>query len=383
MSRRVLCVDDEPNLLQGLRRQFHGKLQLDIAVGPVEGLKTLDASGPYAVVVADMTMPVMNGAEFLAQVKLRAPDTVRIMLTGNADQQTATLAVNKGFVFRFLNKPCPAGELLSAIEQGIELHRATKTEREMLETTLSGSVKVMTEILALVHGQDQTEGPILRETACKLAKEMHLAEIWQVEVAGSLCRLGMVTLPPDLAARYASGQPIDRKGMELLARVPEVGHGLLSQIPRLEEVARIVLYHERGFDGSGPPLADGLKGTDLPLGARVLRCAAEFARLVSRETPPLQAVSQMLAQPAAFDPRALSALQEHVRRDVELRRSISLRSVNLADLIPGLTLASSILTKDGRLLLREGYPINQVVLERIRNMARLYGVQEPILVQDR
>lgn len=284
MSSKVLCVDDEPNLLQGLRRQFHGKLLLDIAVGPEEGLKALAATGPYAVVVADMSMPVMNGAEFLAQVKQRSPDTVRIMLTGNADQETATLAVNKGSVFRFLNKPCPAAELLAVIQEGIALHRTTTAERELLETTLSGSVKVMSEILALVYAPTQGEGPLLCETAVQLGKELAVAELWQIEIASMLCKLGAVTLPPELAARTAKGRALDKKSMELWARVPEVGHRLLSQIPRLEEVARSVLYHERGFDGSGPPAEDRLRGTDLPLGARILRSASEYARLVAAGT---------------------------------------------------------------------------------------------------
>ena len=74
--------------------------------------------GPFAVVVADMRMPGMDGVEFLQHVKEMSPDTVRIMLTGNADMQTAIDAVNKGNIFRFLTKPCPYETMTVAVNAG-------------------------------------------------------------------------------------------------------------------------------------------------------------------------------------------------------------------------------------------------------------------------
>lgn len=381
MSSRVLCVDDEPAILQAIRRQFHGKLQLDTALGPQEGLAALMRQGPYAVVVADMRMPVMDGATFLSEVRQRAPDTVRIMLTGNAEQETAVAAVNKASVFRFLNKPCPPEQLLQAVQEGIAQHHATCTERQLLETTLKGCIKILTEILALVNPQASGETGLLRETAAKLATELGLPQSWQLDVASMLCRLGVVTLPPELASRARDDEALGREGREMLAHVPEIGHRLLSQIPRLEEVAEIVLHHERAFDGGGSP-AEGPKGSAIPQGARILRCANEYARLVSGGLTGGQAQERLRVRDGAFDPEVLAALSRLVARQEAERQQQSVRAIELCELLPGQVVAAPILALDGRLLLREGYPISAVMLERIRNLARMHGVRQPILIQD-
>ena len=109
MTTRVLCVDDDSNILLGYQRALRKQFQIEVALGGAEGLAAVRNRGPYAVIVADMRMPDMNGVELLAQVREIAPDTVRMMLTGNADQQTALVAVNQGHIFRFMTKPCAAG----------------------------------------------------------------------------------------------------------------------------------------------------------------------------------------------------------------------------------------------------------------------------------
>ena len=106
MVRRILCVDDEPNVLLALERQFRKQFEIQTAVGSELGLKAIVENGPYAVVVSDLRMPVMDGNRFLAQVRKLSPDTVRVMLTGQADLADAITAVNEGHIFQFLTKPC-------------------------------------------------------------------------------------------------------------------------------------------------------------------------------------------------------------------------------------------------------------------------------------
>src|SRR5262245_27435755 len=102
MNEKILCVDDEPNILEGYQRSLRKDFQIEIATGGTEGLEAMTRNGPYAVIVSDMRMPGMDGVQFLSRVKDISPDTVRVMLTGNADQQTAIEAVNEGSIFRFL-----------------------------------------------------------------------------------------------------------------------------------------------------------------------------------------------------------------------------------------------------------------------------------------
>lgn len=97
---------------------------MNTAVGGYQGLANLQPNGPYAVVISDMRMPQMDGVEFLAQVRQRAPDSVRMLLTGHADLYAAIDAVNRGNIFRFLTKPCKKGDLVDAIQSGLAQYRA-------------------------------------------------------------------------------------------------------------------------------------------------------------------------------------------------------------------------------------------------------------------
>ena len=123
MNERVLFVDDEPQLLEAIQRTLRKQVDLQTAGGGEEGLRVLREEGPFALVVSDMRMPVMNGAQFLGKVREQAPDTVRVILSGQADFQATIAAVNEGHIYRFLSKPCPFDQLLAAVHDGLNQHR--------------------------------------------------------------------------------------------------------------------------------------------------------------------------------------------------------------------------------------------------------------------
>jgi len=127
---KVLFVDDEPAALDGYRRVLYHDFALTTAVGGEQGLAAIRENGPFAIVISDMRMPGMNGAEFLAAVREAAPNTVRMLLTGHADLDAAIEAVNKGHIFRFLTKPCRKDVLVKAIGEGFAQYRAAEAEKE-------------------------------------------------------------------------------------------------------------------------------------------------------------------------------------------------------------------------------------------------------------
>src|ERR1700677_1380869 len=147
MSERILFVDDEPNVLEGIRRTLRKQGEIYTAASGAEGLRVLSESAPFALVVSDMRMPAMNGAQFLARVREHAPDTVRMILSGQADLQATIAAVNEGGIYRFLSKPCPSDQLLLAVQDGLEQHQLIVAEKVLLEQTLSGAVTMLIEIL--------------------------------------------------------------------------------------------------------------------------------------------------------------------------------------------------------------------------------------------
>lgn len=123
-KQRVLVVDDDTNLLNGLRRQLRRKFDLEFVAGGQDAKARIESGEVFAVVVSDMQMPVVNGLELLGFIKDKSPSTVRIMLTGNADVETAKRAQDEADVFCYLNKPCGANELASTISDALEKHKS-------------------------------------------------------------------------------------------------------------------------------------------------------------------------------------------------------------------------------------------------------------------
>jgi CheY-like chemotaxis protein len=133
VTGKVLFVDDEPLVLDALRRMLHDKFHIYTANSGEKGLASVEQNGPFAVVISDMRMPGMNGAEFLARIRKDAPDTVRMLLTGFTDLDAAIAAVNEGNIFRFLTKPCRKDELVGAINLGLAQYRSTLAEKELMK----------------------------------------------------------------------------------------------------------------------------------------------------------------------------------------------------------------------------------------------------------
>jgi signal transduction histidine kinase len=134
---RLLCVDDEPNVLAGLKNVLRRHFDVTTATSGAEGLDVLVERGPFTVVLSDFAMPGMTGAEFLAQVRHAAPDTVRLLLTGQATLDDTIAAVNDGNIFRFLKKPCSPPDLIRALEDAVEQARLITADQRLVERKLA------------------------------------------------------------------------------------------------------------------------------------------------------------------------------------------------------------------------------------------------------
>lgn len=140
---RILLVDDEPNILSSYGRGLRRDWDLITAASGEEGLNIIREQGPFAVIVSDFNMPRMDGIAFLAQTLTLAPESVRMMLTGEGDFHIATKAVNEGNIFRFMTKPCPLEHLHKALEAGHQQYRLMQLEKEahQQEIVIAGEIQ--------------------------------------------------------------------------------------------------------------------------------------------------------------------------------------------------------------------------------------------------
>ena len=375
MNRRILLVDDEPRVLRAMERQLNGRFEIQTAPGPREGLDSLARAGPFGAVVSDFRMPVMSGIQFLAEVKREHADTVRVMLTGQADLSTAIAAVNQGNIFRFLTKPCPSEVLACVLEAALEQHRLITAERELLEKTLSGSIKVLTEVLSLVNPGAFRHACRIRQYAVHMANQLKLRSHWEFEIAAMLCRLGYITVPQQVLDKVASHEELSPEELAVYSAHPKVTERLLEKIPRLDAVVRIIRNQDR--PPSAEELADGLfVGSDVVgVGTAILRAAIEFDRLAREKKSRHEALLHMRVA-GHFSPRVLDALETAEVQSVQ--RQVQLLRVN--ELEPAMVANRDILTNNGVLLLPKGEDLTLPMIEKLRGFARSVGIVEPISV---
>ncbi len=130
---RILFVDDDKKTLEAFKRLLHGIFDVETAEGGAQALAAIQMLGPFHVVIADMQMPGMNGVELLARVRRLAPKSVRMVLTGHKEIDSAIEAVNEGRIFRYLTKPCVKEELINSIHLALEQYRAIGAVKKLVQ----------------------------------------------------------------------------------------------------------------------------------------------------------------------------------------------------------------------------------------------------------
>lgn len=362
---RVLCLDDEPALLEGVERHLRKRYEVYTSTNGQQALETLVARGPFAVVLSDMRMPLMNGAAFLAKARELAPDTVRILLTGHADMESAISAVNSGQIFRFLTKPCPAFQLQNHIEDAVKHYNLLHVEKTLLEKTLRGAVRALTDVLALTSPLAFGRATRVRTRVQAMCNHMQLSDRWHIEVAAMLSDLGAITLPDDTAKKYYSGAPLDPEEQAAVASMGRVGRNLLADIPRLDPVLSILETVENAT----------LAGPDAKCsdpGAQILLLARDADVLESTGVPLAVAIGQLEKRKDRYGERAVAALASSgIAGKIEL--------MPLSEVREGMVFADDVRTEHGTLLVPRGFEVNQSFLARARAYRHGYVI-EPLRV---
>jgi len=368
---RILCVDDEQHVLDGLQRNLRRAYAVEVAAGSRAGLAAIESRGPFAVVMSDLRMPDMDGLAFLRRVREIAPDTTRVLLTGNADLTSAIEAVNQGSVYHFLQKPCPKDVLLSALERASEHHRLVVGQRELLEKTLFGAIQTLSETLALADPELFGTAQTVARRAAAAAERAGLTEPWKLELAALLAQAAYVTLPEDLLDRLARAQSISREEEAMISRLPSVSARLLAHIPRIEEIQGWIAEQGRPWG-----IPDEQSGEARSLEAGILRITLD-AGILERAGAPFGVVVTTLAQqPARYGKRVLEAFGGAT----DVGPTFETRELGVREIAEGMVLLAPVEDLSGRMLLKEGQVVSGSTKERLLNFARNGNLKEPLQV---
>jgi CheY-like chemotaxis protein len=381
MTERVLFVDDEPNILEALQRTLRKQVDLHTATGGAEGLVKLKESGPFALVVSDMRMPVMNGAQFLAKAREQAPDTVRMILSGQADLQATIAAVNEGHIYRFLSKPCPPDQLLAAVADGLRQYRLLTAEKVLLEQTLSGAIKMLIEILGFVSPAASSRAARLQRYTLELSSKLALTERWEWGLAAFVSQIGCVALPKEILSKVEGAQALTDEERRLYESHPEIASKLLAAIPRLEDVAAIVTAQFGSL--SFPGKSEYLHQWDVrSIGQLLLRTSIEFDRLITRGATREAAAKALSAAKLGLPQAVIKVLSSLEVSGVALAgQEPSIRQIRLKDLAPGMVLDEDLVSPKGIRLVPSGQEVTGSLIVRLNSIAGGVGVAQPFRVR--
>jgi len=383
MTDKILFIDDEKNILTAIKRQLRKDFDLVVALGGEEGVRIAKEKGPFAVAVSDMRMPGKDGVTTLKEIEQASPNTVRIMLTGNADQETAVEAINQGRIFRFLNKPCPEDVLRKALKDALRQHQMLTAEKTLLQHTLAGSVKVLMDVLSLSDPSSYGQAKRVRLWAKKIAERLELKNPWDLEMAATLAPIGLVAVPPEILTKKRNGEAISPEEQEIIDSVPGTGRRLISNIPRLEGVADMVFYKEKAYSGEGYPFDEEIAGNQIPYGARILKLLSDLSLITTTDVPTAQQIQKLNQQSELYDPKVLQAAVElWGNSDEENPGAVGdLKEVALDMVIAGDMLVADVKLENGNLLLSAGNEITGAQLERMRALRKVTKIVEPLTIR--
>jgi response regulator RpfG family c-di-GMP phosphodiesterase len=408
----LLCVDDEPGIRKSLQRLFMGQpYQIELAGSGQQALELMQRQR-VQVIISDMRMPEMNGAEFLAQAAKIQPDCYRILMTGYADLASTVQAINLGKIHRYVQKPWNNQELQTLVDEGLEMYRLQRANKQLtaqvakqnqelktlnhnleemvhhrtgqLKKTLSqlkilvqqlehdhkASLEVLYNIISSDPALSGEFALNVSQTCAALGRQLGVErqQLQHMRQAGLFSELGKIGLPATIQANpFYKLTPLERTQY---MQHPQYAEEILAPALHLAPVREAIAQQYERFNGSGEPLHK--VGTDISLNARVLTVARDFWMFVfQRMTPQKHSMDQALEQIRRqqgtwYDPEIVMALTTLIRTGMRLGSGEPHQGLSAAELQPGMRLKHNLYNAKKLLLLPKGQLLNAATIDSLQ-----------------
>lgn len=425
----ILFVDDEANILSALRRLFRPLgYRIFTAEGGAQGLEIM-ASEPVDLVVSDMRMPEMNGAQFLEKVREQWPDTVRILLTGYAEIGATIDAINKGQIYRYVSKPWEDNDITLIVRHALqqkmlerekvrleeltqrqneelkdlnanleakvlartsELNQAMqslKIAHENLKKGFITSVRVFSNLIEMRNPGKAGHARRVADLARTLSQAlgMSAADAQDTFIAGLLLDIGKIGLPDRLVDRPLHS--LNSSERAEVFKFPIKGEMALMALEQLHGAAKLIRSHRERFDGSGYP--DHLAGLAIPLGARILALAEDYDTAVMGVgyTRPMKSEEAALliqeGKGKRYDPVVVHAFLAEIGKTAPAAEHAQEVALRTGQVRPGMMLSRDLISQSGEMLLSKGYVLTEQLIDQLRSFERMEGHVLTIHVQTR
>lgn len=373
---KVLFVDDDENLLIIHKRNYRNVFHILTANSAEQGLSELKYNEDITVIVSDYDMPGMNGIEFLSKVKEIRPNIVRVIITGRADLNMAIDAVNEGSLFRFITKPCEREKLQTTISQCIEQYKLIASEKELLEQTLRGSVKVLIDILTVSNPTVFNRSIQVREYVKRILKRMNMPESWEIDIACLLSKIGCIGIPNNILEKKYKGIELNPEEELIILSQAEIGKSLLKNIPRLGLISEIISLQYKPVEEINK-FKSSFTNETLFLIPKLLKILNDYFLFIDQGKDSTNAIEILLKNKIEYDNELVKIL------DTELggkQLGYVLDSIAINELKEGMILAEDIFDEHKFKIFSKGIVLSGIYISKLRNYSRVQDFTEKIKV---
>lgn len=396
-NKKVLFVDDEENLLNSFISLMRKE---DVDVHILQDSTQIDSmlseNGPFALVLSDQRMPGLNGAELLAKVALKNPETIRVLVTGYSDYNETVQAINSGGISQYISKPWDDDKLKKIINLLVKQYNLENENKflfneiklknskltELLDGTILNSTHLLVDILSYINPNAAAQTEKVKELGLPILDKINNLshqDIWEIKIALDLFNLGIAILPTWVQI------VLNKEGLDSISRF-EVSKDhqllaakLLEEIPGFEGVAKIIKFSNKNWDGSGTPEEIEISKYKLPIGARLLKILLDFQKLQFSNYKDIELLKSMAKRPNKYD---LDLLQLIIK-SYTIKKSIKIKQIKVfsKELKPGMIVLDTIRTLSGVKLINPNTILTNTSITAIKSWERFKDKIEPINVE--
>ena len=371
---RILIVDDEPNNLKLFQQIFGGTYDLKFARDGTNALIATDKHKPDLILL-DIMMPKMDGYEVCRRLKANKKTAgipvIFVTALGAVDDET------KGFQLGcvdYITKPISPSIALARVKTHIELKNSKEKVEKLLSKTLTGALKMMSDLISMVNPVVLSQSSRLKRCAGEIGKKHGLEGLWRLEIAATLSQIGTIAIPPGTLLKARNGEILDADEQKLMDSYPAIGKDLLKNIPRLETVAEIIGRQK-------DPLPDTvLEAWDfITISCQILKMVCDYDNLIISGKSKSKAFSILMQNKKAYSEKLLKILIDIENSSQEGAK----KSVNLSGLREGMVLLEDVIRDTDVILLKKFTEISENNLFLLQKNAKIQKIHEPIEVMVR
>lgn len=408
-NKKVLYVDDEPNLLSSFQSLMRKEaLEIFTLNDSTKIEELLAQKGPFALIISDQRMPNKNGVEVFKTVTSYSPDTIKILLTGYSDFSEALGAINEGGISRYISKPWDDTELKRVVHESInkfnlvnynkflldELKKSNDSIKSLLNETLTNIVGILSDMMGRINQDAMTQTQRVRKMGSILLErfdDLSEQEKWEIKVSLDLFNLGLVLLPTWVQASISKSGLSSVQNYSSASSHNLLTADLITQIPGMSGVAQIIRLQNKNYDGTGEPIKEYLFGDKLPFGARLLHILINLDNLTTANYNGIEPLKSMIKNSLKYDSKLIERIINILTGTAKDKPKytapgsvLEYKDCTLLELDEGNVIKEDIVTASGIKLASAGSTLsnNELKILRIWNSTSPDKIIEPVVIKN-